>query len=786
MAEKIVEHDSVSMYEQDQSRYSVVVNRRRAIPAVQDGLKPVHRRILYTAYEDGLIKPSLHKKSGKLAGDVQGRYHPHGSAYPSIATLVAWYKIKYPLMYGYGNWGNVSGAGPASERYTETALSEFGYDIFIDELAQSENIVDWVETYTRDDTEPEYLPAKLPNILVNGSFGIGVGMTINVPSHNLGEVIDVMIVLIHNPKAKAVLVPDLPQDCELIGNNWEEISATGSGTFKIRGKIITEQDKKGNYVLHIVSLPDQVSCDQVYDKILAIVADKQLPMIKEIYNNLNDTKPDIIIELRPGSDPEYVKQALYAKTQIQTNFSVNFEAVSSNGIDLKRYSYADYINEFIDLRLNTKFRLYCNKLQQAMTRHLHVDAFVKVLQSKEFDKLMDMIRKYNGTDTDTIVEYMIKSCGVTDIQAKFILGRTLPQLSKGHLNKYIEERKDLEAKINTYMAYVTDDGTLIKNELVEELKAIKKKYNTPRLCTVIDTSHENDIPKGTFKVVITERNYIRKVPDVDKVGIVRKDNPKFILKVDNAENILIFDNKGKVFNLPVHKIPISDKTSPGTDIRILVKNLTSDIASVFYEPIFKKISKSNNKHYLAILTKSNTIKKLDIEDFLNVSPSGLIYSKIRPEDEVVGVSLVPHALDIAICSGHKVLRCKLKDVPLYKRNATGARAMNTDDPINGMSVIYPDASDIVVVTKNGKFNRFSSVMLECHSRGRGGNKVIKLEGNDEILNVFGVSETDRIRILTSEGIEEVRVADIKVKSSIAAGTKMIQSKGIIVRADVVR
>ena len=233
---------------------------------------------------------------------------------------------------------------------------------------------------------------------------------------------------------------------------------------------------------------------------------------------------------------------------------------------------------------------------------------------------------------------MIKTCNISDIQAKFILTRTLPQLSKGHLKGYIEERKELQQKIDLYMSYVTDDGTHIKNIIIEELKELKKKYNTPRLCQVISTAHENDIPKGTFKVVVTERNYIRKIPDVDKVGIVRKDNPKFILRVDNTQNILLFDNKGRVFNLPVHKIPITDKSGPGTDIRTIIKNATADIISVFYEPIFKKISESGNKHYLTVLTKSNIIKKLDIEDFLNVSPSGLIYSKIKPEDEVVGVS----------------------------------------------------------------------------------------------------------------------------------------------------
>ncbi len=786
MAEKIVEQSAEEMYVTDQAKYSVVVNRRRALPMIQDGLKVVQRRIMVACNKKGFRKPSQKGKSAQLTGLVMGEYHPHSSSYTSVVSMAAWYKMKYPLMYGHGNWGSVSGSGPAAERYTEVSLSDFGYDVMIDELNQSNNIVDWIDTYTRLDKEPEYLPAKLPIILINGAYGIGVGLSISVPSHNLGEVIDATIDLIHNPNKKIVLIPDLCQACELINSDWETISSTGRGSFKVRGKIETVIDKKGNATLHIRSLPDQVSCDSVYEKILQMVGDKQLPMVKDVINTLENERPNIIIQLKQGADPAYVKQAIYAKTQVQTNFSVNFEAVTMDGINIKRFSYREYLLEFIDHRMNIKFRLYCNKLQQVMTRHMQVDAFVKVMQSKQFDEVMNMIRKYSGTDPEPIIEYMIKHCNITDVQAKFILNRTLPQLSKGHLKSYIEERKDLQNKIDTYMKFVTDDGTSIKNEIITELKELKKKYNTPRLCTVIDTAHENDIPKGTFKIVITEKNYIRKIPDVDKVGIVRKDNPKFILRVDNAENILLFDNKGKVFNLPIHKIPISDRTSAGTDIRILVKNLTSDIISVFYEPIFEKISKSTNKHYLAVLTKSNTIKKLDIEDFLSVSPSGLIYSKIRPEDEVVGVSLVPHNLDIAICSGKKVLRCAFKDVPLYKRNATGARAMNTEEPVNGLSVFYPNTTDIVVVTKNGKFNRFNIALLDCHARGRKGSNVIKLDSNDEILNVFGVNETDKIRVVTSEGIEEVPVSNIKVKSSIAAGTKMLQSKGVIVRADVVR
>lgn len=780
------------MYKEDQAKYSVVVNRRRAIPSIKDGLKPVQRRVIYGAYKDHLTKPSLKDKSSSLVGLVMKYYHPHGdtSIYDTIATLVDWFKTKYPLFYGKGNWGNVSGAGPAAPRYTECALSDFGYDILIDLLSQSENIVDWIDTYKRNgDKEPEYLPAKLPLLLINGSFGIGVGMIFNVPSHNIVEVINETRALIKNPKHKVVLIPDLAQPCELICSDWERISNTGSGSFKARGKIITEQDKKGNYTLRIVSLPDMVSSDSVYEKILSMIADKQLPMIKDINNVIKDQHPNIIIKLKQGSDPEYVKAALYAKANVQTTFTVNFEAVAPNGIDIKRYSYKEYLLQFIDDAMTTRFRLYCNKLQIVMTRFNKVDAFIKVIESEsnKLDKIIKMIRGYKGTDDEPIVEFIIKNCNITDNQARFIISCNLSRLSVGHLSNYKKERDELQGKINNYLATVTDDGSIIKAEIYNELGELAKKYGNPRICTAINSDKGSEIPKGIFKIVITERNYVRKIPDVDRIGIVRKDNPKFIRRVDNAENIIIFDNKGKVFSLPVHKIPITDRTSPGVDIRILIKNLTSDIANVFYEPDFKEITKPKyGKHYLTILTKSNTIKKLDIDDFLNIGPSGLMYSKIKPEDEVVGVAIVPHNLDIAVWSGKKALRCALKDVPLFKRNATGSKAMGTTDPINGLSVIYPDATDIVVLTKNGKCNRFSAAMFEPHARGRKGSNAIKLDSNDEIFGIYGVNNNDKIRVLTSEGIEEINVSDIKVKSSIAAGTKMIKSKGVIIKADPIK
>lgn len=790
--EKIIQRDAIDMYIDDVTKYSIVINRRRSIPAIQDGLKPIHRRIAYGCYCLHLNSPSKADKSSAAIGQIMARFHPHGTQaiYDAIVCLANWYKIKYPITSSGGtNFGNVSSDRAAADRYTHTSLSSFGYDILIDELNQSENIVDWMETYKRNnDREPEYLPAKLPLLLINGTFGIGLGIQVNVPSHNLHEVIDVTRHLLKNPNYKFCLIPDLCQACELIDTDWQKINDTGSGAFKVRGRIITEQDKHGNYILRIISLPDMTKTRDIYNKILDMIDDKELPMIKDVNDIMDENeRPNMIITLKPGADPEYVKQILWSKTQVMQSESVNFEAISMDSVNIKRYSYREYLLEFIDYRMNTKFRLYCNKLQQVMTRHHQVDAFIKVLESGQLDTIINMIRKQKSTDEEPIVEFIIKKCGTTDVQARFIIHTQIANLTMAHLNRYREERDRLEVEKNNYLAKVTDDGSLIKQEIDAELAELDKKYNTPRLCKVISTAEENNIPAGMFKIVVTEKNFIRKIPDIDRINVIRKDNPKLIMRIDNTETLLIFDNKGKVFSLPVHKIPITDpKSGSGTDARILCKNLTADIINIFSENIFKNIAKCGNKHYLTVLTRNNLIKKMDIEDFTTVPPSGLIYSKVSPEDEAVGIALIAHNLDIIVSSNHKALRFNLKEVPLVKRNAQGVIAMKTEDPIKGFNILYPDISNIIAITRNGKINRFSSVMLTAHKRPGVGQGMIKLDNNDEILAILGCAENDVLKITTIDGIENIPISAIKVKSPIAPGNRYQKSRNQILKVDIIK
>jgi len=784
MSEKIIEKSSKSSYIEDMVKYLIIVDRRRAFPEVKDGLKVVQRRAIYTMFELGSTSYSRRKKSARIVGDTMGVYHPHGdgSIYSCLEPMTNWWESKVPLIAGHGNWGTIMGDGPAAMRYTEAGLSDFCYDCIIGELKEAKYVVDWKDNFDRSTKEPEYLPAKVPILLVNGTFGIGVGMSSNVPTHNLCEVIEVTRALIRDPKAKFTLIPDHCQPLEIFDTDWKKINETGRGSYKVRGMIeVTEE--KGYPVIYIKSLPDKVNTGMVTEKLLDLIEKKQLPMVKDIVDPSKNSV-NIKITLKKGADPNYVKEVLYTKAGVQGSVSVNFEAV--DGVNPDLFSYRRYLLAFLEYRAITKFRLYCNKYKTCTTRMHKLETYIKFIESGEIDNVINMVKKQNTTSDDTLQEYLINKLNITDLQASFILSTDIRKLSKGYLAKYKEEFKQLTKESEIYKQAIVDEkGTIIMNEIDQELADIAKKYGSPRLCKVVSSSEANNIPKGTFKIVITEKNFIRKIPDTDKVGVVRGDNPKFIMRVDNAENLLLFDNKGKVFKLPVFKVPVTDRAGAGTDVRILCKNLTANIISVQYEPAVKHITESTRKHYITCVTKYNVIKKLDMEDFLNVNLSGLTYTKIKDDDEVVDIAIIPADLDIVVYSKQKALRIRMSDIPLFKRNAAGSKAMNTNDEIEGLSIVYPDTEFIVVVTTNGKMNKFPISGLAVHGRAKAGNNVIKLDATDSIMSIYGARDNDVIKVTTSEGIEHVNVSDIKIKSGIAVGQKMFSSKGVIIRSDLI-
>lgn len=771
---KTLEQNVADAYFNDLVRYTIAVDIARALPDVRDGLKPVHRRILTAmGIDEECIKFSKKRKSAKIVGTTMGKYHPHGdtSIYDALTIMALWFKTKQILVAPHGQFGTMEGDGAAAMRYTECYLSEFSMDTILNGLNENPNIVDWSPTFDEQEMEPEYLPVRVPLLLINGTFGIGVGIQVNIPSHNLAEVIDATIHLMDNPKSDIVLIPDFCMRCHMVDTDWRHISKTGKGTFYCRARIDIGTHE-GNPALFITDLPDMVTGGAVKEKISALIEKGQLTSVENVLLSTDDTTLNMIVVMTKGADPNYVMQVLYKRTQLESSYSVNFEVIQ--GIEPLRFSYKQYLSFFIEEQMYLLSRDYAIKLQKEATEFHQKDAYIKVLKSGKIDEIIQMIRNSTKADRDYMVEYLIKTLKITDLQAKFILDTRLQNIAKGKLKDYEKDANDAYQKIVRYRAIISDEKLLAK-EIKDYLIWVKQKYGKPRCCDVIKADIDA-IPEGNFNIVITDNNYIRKIGENDYANVVRGDRPKFVVPVSNRENVIIFDNKGRVFRYPVNNIPSTDKTNPGVDLRQMIKGFTSDVIALVHEPVLKALSTAKMKHYLTVVTEGNTIKKMDLDDFLNIPISGLVYSKLRVGDSVKDIELLPNVLDVIVYTHHKALRFSTKDIGHYKRITQGDYAMKTDEPICGLSVVYPDAEFIVVITANGKINKFNIEGLGRSDRYRAGTNVIKLDKTDSIVTIFGVRNTDTVVCWSADEMKKIPVSEIKIGSSISTGTKFISTQ----------
>lgn len=783
MAENIRQANINEQSKEDMQRYAIYVARNRSIPEYRDGLKPVQRRIVWTMFHHNkAITNTI--KSSKIVGDVMGLYHPHGdtSIYGAMKPLTNWFEINEPLITKQGNFGNFHGDGASASRYTEAKLSPFAVDCVISELKETDKVVDWDENYDNTTVEPGYLPSALPLLLINGASGIACGMKVEIPSHNITEVIDAAITVLRDPSADIVLIPDTCMPCEIVDSDWRAICNTGNGSFKVRG-IIDTIEYQGYPALVVRSIPDSTYLGTITEKIDDLIVNNKIVQIMKSIEAGDEDHVEYILQLKKGSDPEYVKQVLYKNTLLEKSYSVNFEVL--DGLTPIRMSYKSYLQAFILQRLETKFRLYCNRLQDKQTRYHQVDAFIKVITSGKMDTIIEMIKKQKSTDQSIIIEYLVDKIKLTDLQAKFIINVPLYRLSIGHLNKYKEEAKELEAAIAEYERKIVDE-TVIEKELEEELLYYRQKYGKPRKSKVISSEEASNIPAGQFKLVITENNFIKKIQINEAVGSLKGDTPKSVLSVENRENILIFDELGKVYKLPVHKIAFSDKNSPGIDIRMVIKNLTANINSVFYEPVVDKLAKMKTKHYIVVLSKNGNIKRMDLDDIITATPSGIIYVKLEEGDKVQDIMILGQHSDVVVYNKNKALRIPCNEIPYLKRSTKGAKSMPNGE-VEGLSVVTNDTTDIVVITNKGYINRLSPSALPQSVRNKAPNKVIKLGKGDTIQAVYGVNEKDSIRIVSQSGTVDVKVSDLKVGSSISTGDKVLSTRSdIILKTNIIK
>lgn len=783
MSEKIIQNNLLDQYISDMQRYSIYVTRKRVTPSILDGLKPVQRRIIYSMYAFNHATSEATKKKSAICQGSTMSLHPHGDVgiYGAFPTMANWFEIKLPLLSGYGSFGTFSGDKAASSRYTEVSLSPFCMDCVMSDLILDKNSVDWEPAYTGI-LEPEFLPVKIPLLLVNGSFSIGVGLKVDIPTHNLGEVIDETIALIKDPLHRVLLAPDHCMPCIIENTDFESISNTGYGSYRIRG-IIDIENFHGDTALVIKSTPNLTFLDTITEKIEKLVESNKIVQIKAVYEKSTVDQMRFIIVLKKGADPNYVREVIYKNTEMEQSVRVNFEVLDD--ITPKRISYTNYIRNFIEFRKNTKFRLYCNQLQKIQTKYHEVEAYVKLLESGEIDNVIQLIKNQTNVDDNYFIEYLIKKIKVTDLQAKYILNSDLKRLAKGHLERYRIEMNNLLEKQKEFIDKIVDDK-IITQEIIDELLEIKAKYNTPRICKIVDKFNKAEIPTGTFKIILTENNYIKKVPEKDSITTARGDKPKQIVVADNTENILLFDEVGKVYKLPVDKITFADKFSSGVDLRMMIKGLTTNINTIIYEPVLKKLATGRYKYYLTVLTNNGYIKRMDLTDFMAVNPSGLLYSKLEQGDFVNSVLIIGNKTDIVVYSNKKAIRLNCEMIPYLKRNTKGNKVMTSSTVVDGMSVISNDTTDILVVTASGRINKFSILGMP-YPKTKAGTSVIKLGKTDKIIGLYGVnSSTDVLKVRLKSGFVNIPINTIPDGSSIGSGQKMIttSSSDPIIKCDV--
>lgn len=692
----------------------------------------------------------------------------NSSIYGAMQPLANWWECMAPLLTYDSASGTIQGGKQAAMRYTESCISQFGMDCAISELVETKQVVNWQKTFDNHNDEPETLPVKVPLLLINGAFSIAIGRRIEVPPHSINDVIDATLTLMHNPNAKIVLIPDQCMKCEIINTDWKKISNMGFGNYVVRGIITQGEDKKGKY-LSIRSTPDIVFSNSIVEKIEELIKDNKLIQVADINDHSTDSDLDVRIYLKNGADPNYVKQVLYKNTSLQDTKRVNMEVL--DGLDIKRFSYKAYLLYFLEYRRGIKFRLYNYRLQKVETRLHQIETYIKVLESGDVENIVHMIRNQASVDENYLVNWLMKKLKITDIQALFILRTQLKALSKGNLDKYKAEQKDLLVKVNECVAYITDEK-LIDKEIENELLEIKAKYGKPRQSVIISEAEASDIPEGEFKIVITESNFVKKMQVNEPIKAYKGDNAKYILIADNSKDILLFDQMGKVFRLQVHKIPFTEKNSAGVDIRLLIKKLTSNIISVMYVPILEMLANKKSKYYLSIISTKGLIKRIDLNDIINATPSGIIYTKLNKGDSVKDIIVVNHKSDIVVYTKSKALRMPVESTPYLKRSTLGNMAMKTTEDIDGMSVVTRETTDIVVVTNKGKFNRFGVAGLPVSDRNKAGGKVIKLAKGDYIHNIFSCNSNYILRIIRADEVLEINVADIPIGSSVSAGTKM--------------
>ena len=773
--------------------YAMSVIVSRALPDVRDGLKPVHRRILYVMNSMGLRHTAKYRKSAAVVGDVMGTFHPHGDSaiYDAMVRLAQDFSMRYPLVDGQGNVGSMDGDPPAAMRYTEARMTRIAGEMLFD---IEKNTVDFRPNYDGSTKEPTVLPAKIPNLLLNGQMGIAVGMATNIPPHNLGELVDGVIHLIDNPDApleelmKYIKGPDFPTGGVIYGNNSiMQAYGTGKGSIVIRAVAEIEEDKKGNQQIVITEIPFQVNKSTLVTKIAELVKEKRIVGISDLRDESNRHGVRVVVELKKDSYPKKILNQLYKMTPMQSAFHVNMLALV-DGIQPRVMTLEMMLREFtkhrqIVVRRRTEFELGKAK------ERAHILEGLKIA----LDHIDEVIKTIRASKTSEEAEVnLIEQFKLTSVQAKAILAMQLRRLT-GLERQVIEDELAALLKLIAELEKILADENEILRIIKEELTELKEKYGDDRRTKIVAQelgkfSEEELVPNEQVIVTLTQGNYIKRIAantyksqgrgGKGIMGMTTKEEDvvEHLVLTQNHDFILFFTNKGRVFRLKVYEIPAASRTAKGQAIVNLLQLGPDEVVTSL-----NTFSKDTAGKYLFMTTKNGTVKKTALTDYANVRTNGLIAIKLDAGDELKWVKQTSGSDEIVISTMlAQAIRFKETDVRPMGRATRGVRGvrLRSGDTVVGMDVVSPE-TQLLVVMENGYGKRTKVEQFAKHARGGVGIKAgVVTDKTGKTVDVRAIESVDDDLVIVSTNGQVIRLPlkEISLIGRATQGVRIMRMK----------
>jgi len=770
--------------------YAMSVIVSRALPDVRDGLKPVQRRILYTMHELGVRHNEPYKKCARIVGDALGKYHPHGDAsvYDALVRMAQDFNMRYPLIDGQGNFGSIDGDPPAAMRYSEARLTKLAEEMLKD---IDKDTVNFRPNFDNSLEEPEVLPSMVPNLLINGSNGIAVGMATNIPPHNLKEVVNAIIHYIDNPNCtvsdllKFVKGPDFPTGGIVVADD-EMIKGyeTGDGRITIKARIKLDRLKNGKEAIIITEIPYQVKKTAIIERISELVKSGIIDEISDIRDESDRDGIRVVIELKRGVEPKIVINKLYKHTQLQQTFSMNMLALVNN--EPKVLSLKELIHYYVEHRKEVIIRRTKFELKKAEERLHILEALLVAINN--IDKVIELIKK--SASPSQAKEKLKETFKFTDVQAQAILDMKLQKLTSLEIEDLKKEYNEVVKTIEYLKSILASEKKLL-DIIKSDLKYLEQNYGDDRRTTIeYGTVEEVDekelIQKEDVAIIITKIGMIKRLPlavyksqraggrGVSTISTMEDDSIEHLIVANTHDEMLILTEKGKAYSLDVYKIPESSKVSRGTNIRTLVSIPNDD--SIRAIVVFDR----DEKGYIAMVSKGGIIKKVDVEEFKNIRSTGIIALETDEGDVLVDAIFTSGNDDIIICSANGLaLRILEKTVRPMGRTARGIIGIRLEerDSVVGL-VKYNEKKDMVIVTEEGYAKRLK--MNEINVKGRGGKGMIYFgisEKTGKVVRVLPVEEENEIVIITAKGmIIRMPASNISVMGRPARGIKAINLK----------